>query len=254
MDPIDPRFSTEFDTGLNLPTDLDVGPDGSLNYLDRGTGTVGRIRYTGTTAQAIVLSSNQIEAKEGLSATTSIKLVKAPSTNIGVNVARMRTPGAISGTPSSFTFTPTNWNIPQIFTIRINQDSNVSDESGTFRFLAPGLATIGLSVNGIDDDKSARAPRALIAMPRNGDVVSGTKAEYFGNAFSDGQLVSSSRFFIDGVLHFTDINNTNHYHMGGEHNLWDTTALTNGWHILGMRVVDERGAVGTHRITVYVRN
>ncbi|WP_201276171.1 PQQ-dependent sugar dehydrogenase [Methylotetracoccus oryzae] len=254
LDPADPKFSTEFDNGLTLPTDLDVGPDGSLNYLDRGTGRVVSIRYTGTTAQAILLSSSQAEVIEGQSAVTSITLAKAPATNVVVNVTGTRTPGTIIGPPSSFTFTPKNWNISQTFRVSPSQDINLFDESATFRFLAPGLASTRLWVNAIDDDKPARAPRALIAMPRNADVVSGTKAEFFGNAFSEGHLVLSSRFFIDGVLQFTDINNTNHYHLGGDHNLWDTTGLTNGWHRLSMRVVDERGFVGAHRIMVYVQN
>ena len=254
IDPIDPRVSTEFDNGLTLPTDLDVGPDGALNYLERGTGTVGSIRYTGTTPQAILLSSNQVEVKEGQSAVISIMLTKAPTTNIIVDVAKTRTPGAIIGSPSSFTFTPTDWNVAQIFRVSPLQDKNLFDESATFRFFAPGLAPTRLWVSAIDDDRPPRAPRALIAMPRNADVVSGAKAEFFGNAFSEDHLVISSRFFIDGVLQFMDINNTNHYHLGGDHNLWDTTGLTNGWHILGMRVVDERGVVGAHRIMVYVQN
>ncbi|HEX8441403.1 PQQ-dependent sugar dehydrogenase, partial [Archangium sp.] len=35
-----------FATGANAPVDLDVGPDGSLYYLDRGDDSVHRIRYT----------------------------------------------------------------------------------------------------------------------------------------------------------------------------------------------------------------
>jgi glucose/arabinose dehydrogenase len=38
--------STLFATELDAPVDLDVGPDGSLYYLDRGDDSVHRIRYT----------------------------------------------------------------------------------------------------------------------------------------------------------------------------------------------------------------
>lgn len=36
-----------FATGFDLPVDLEVGPDGGLYYLERGTGTLSRIAYTG---------------------------------------------------------------------------------------------------------------------------------------------------------------------------------------------------------------
>ncbi|MFP2909922.1 PQQ-dependent sugar dehydrogenase [Pyxidicoccus sp. 3LFB2] len=44
-----------FATSLNAPVDLDVGPDGSLYYLDRGEDSVRRIRYTATGGTPVVL-------------------------------------------------------------------------------------------------------------------------------------------------------------------------------------------------------
>jgi sugar lactone lactonase YvrE len=37
-----------FATGLSMPVALEVSKGGGLYYLDRGAGSVGKIRYTGT--------------------------------------------------------------------------------------------------------------------------------------------------------------------------------------------------------------
>jgi glucose/arabinose dehydrogenase len=47
---IRPPVST-FATGISFPVDLQVGNDGSLYYLARGTGSVYKISYTGTSAE-----------------------------------------------------------------------------------------------------------------------------------------------------------------------------------------------------------
>lgn len=45
-----------FASGLDAPVDLDVGPDGSLYYLDRGRNSVRRIRYTSNGGAPIITS------------------------------------------------------------------------------------------------------------------------------------------------------------------------------------------------------
>jgi glucose/arabinose dehydrogenase len=45
--------ATAFATGIASPVDLQFGPDGSLYYLARGAGTVGRIQYTAAQPPAI---------------------------------------------------------------------------------------------------------------------------------------------------------------------------------------------------------
>jgi glucose/arabinose dehydrogenase len=48
LDPANNNQVSPFATGLVNPVDLKVGADGSLYYLDRGAGTVGRVQFTGT--------------------------------------------------------------------------------------------------------------------------------------------------------------------------------------------------------------
>ena len=63
-----------------------------------------------------------------------------------------------------------------------------------------------------------------------------------------------AEFLIDGVLRYTDRNSSGHYHIGGDHNRWNTTRLANGEHTLTMRVYDAQGRSGAHRIRVRVAN
>ena len=59
---------------------------------------------------------------------------------------------------------------------------------------------------------------------------------------------------IDDALRYTDVNSEGHYHINGAHNRWNTTRLANGEHVLSMRVYDNRGRWGSHRIKVRVQN
>ena len=64
--------SGPFATGASNPVDLDVGPEGHLYYLARGSGTVGRIRYTASLAPSIGTQPANRTASEGQSATFTV--------------------------------------------------------------------------------------------------------------------------------------------------------------------------------------
>jgi hypothetical protein len=96
-------------------------------------------------------------------------------------------------------------------------------------------------------------PTAILTAPSNGATVSGTQAEFFGDAVDDVGSVRAE-FYIDGVLRSTDVNDDGHYHFGGAHNLWDTTTLSNGQHTLRFVVYDTIGQSGLQQITVTVNN
>jgi glucose/arabinose dehydrogenase len=49
LQPANNNQVSTFATGLSNPVDLKVAADGSLYYLERGTGSVGRVQFTGTT-------------------------------------------------------------------------------------------------------------------------------------------------------------------------------------------------------------
>ena len=56
------------------------------------------------------------------------------------------------------------------------------------------------------------------------------------------------------MLRFTDVGTSGHYHIGGAHSLFDTTAYTNGTHVLKMTVYDTVGQSGSREVTVTISN
>jgi len=95
-------------------------------------------------------------------------------------------------------------------------------------------------------------PIAVLTRPTNGELVSGTTAECFGDCIDDIGC-TEGRFYIDDVLAWTDVVEGNHYHLGGAHNLWDTTTLTAGPHTVKLVVVDTSGHTAEDSATVCVR-
>jgi hypothetical protein len=89
------------------------------------------------------------------------------------------------------------------------------------------------------EDRLNPAPAVTLTAPAGGAVLSGTAAEFFGDAV-DPAGTTRAEFYVDGVLRSTDVNDTGHYHFGGEHNRFDTTAFANGPHVLRLVVYGVR--------------
>lgn len=254
IDPANPGTATPFASGLNAPVALAVDSDGALYYLQRGDNTLHRIRYTGTARQRLLVAPQQFDMAEGTTQTVSVSLESRPSANVTINVDRSFSDYLITATPSSFIFTPDNWNVPQQMTVTAKPDGDAVDESARFLMWSPtGVPSVRVRVTAVDDDRQPGVPRAIISRPRTGDVVSGTTAEFFGDGYDDGSLVRAL-FLINNVVTYTDSNTTGHYHIGGDHNLWDTTKLPNGDYTLRMTVRDNQGRLGSHEVRVRVAN
>lgn len=96
-------------------------------------------------------------------------------------------------------------------------------------------------------------PDAHLTRPYPGEFVSGTNAEWFGDGHDDVGTVKGE-FFQDGALGFTDTAPGGHYHFGGTHFLWNTTALANGAHTLRLTVTDTAGQTASTEVNVIVAN
>jgi len=96
-------------------------------------------------------------------------------------------------------------------------------------------------------------PLVSISQPLPGTTLSGTNAEFFGNGQDDLGAVKAE-FYIDGVLVYTDPGDEGHFHLGGGHNLFDTTLWPNGPHTLRMRVTDTAGQTGFADVQVLFAN
>jgi glucose/arabinose dehydrogenase len=255
--------ASSFGTGFLSCVDLDVGPDGALYALCRGgTAGVRRIAYTGGASQNIIVSADAVTVNEGSSSTFGVKLAVDPGTGVTVQVdlatALGNAPLTLSASPLSFTGGGAGtWNTYQTVTVTAPQENPDADDGGVSVTLASaGLATQTVAVTVLDDDRPAGTPSARITLPRQGQVVGGTNAEFFGEGL-DNSGTSRAEFYVDGVLLSTDNGTSGHYHAGGGHASWNTTGLSNGIHVLRMVVFDDSTPTalsGAHQISVFVNN
>ena len=250
------RAVAAFATNANNPVDLDVGPDGVLYYLARGGGFAGpgvyRVPYTATATQGIVVSTGKVTVNEGATASFQVRLAANPGGTVVVDVARTLGDASVTVSPPTLSFNGSTWSVDLPVTVTAAQDADLSDDGATVTLSAPGLTSQDVVATVVDNDDNASAPVVRLALPLNGDTVSGTKAEFYGHATDDAGT-GDAQFYVDGVLAYTDSNALGHYHFGGGHAGWDTTGLSNGPHVLQLRVTDGT-FVGIHEVTVIVSN
>lgn len=247
-----------FVTSANNPVDLDVGPDGALYYLARGGANPGvyRVPYTGVVSQGIVVSTETLTVNENSSEVFNVRLLTNPGAGntVVVDVAKTLGDASVTVSPPTLSFTSATWSANQAVTVAAAQENgDASDDGATISLSAPGVTTRTVVVTAVDNDDNAFAPVVRIAQPVNGETVSGSTAEFYGHATDDAGVTGNAEFYIDGALVYTDPNVLGHYHFGGGHSNWNTTGLSNGPHVLQMRVSDGTN-VGIHEITVIVSN
>lgn len=257
LDPAVPGVSFAFLEGAPGPIDMAVGPDGALYYLAlAGAQGVYRIAYSAGGVQDLVISTDALTVNEGATATFTVRLGAQPAGPVAVNVANTIGPASVTASPGSLTFNETNWNATQVVTVSSAVDSDVFDNGATLTVSAAGHASKTVTVTAVDTTPAPPSgqPIARITQPRNGDVVSGDRAEFFG-VEETGTTTTKGEFFIDGTLAYSDVG-PGHYHIGGKHGMWNTTLLTNGTHVLRMTISDNAvpPRIGSHEITVTVAN
>jgi glucose/arabinose dehydrogenase len=92
LDPVAGNQITTFATGLSHPVDLAVSADGSLYYLDRGSGSVARVRFT---SPPNVVTLTFVTQPSGLQLTLDGQIINTPYAVESV-VGTTRTIGAPS--------------------------------------------------------------------------------------------------------------------------------------------------------------
>jgi glucose/arabinose dehydrogenase/regulation of enolase protein 1 (concanavalin A-like superfamily) len=241
--------ASSFASSVPKPVDLKVGPDGALYYLARNTNSVGRIVYTGSGSQALVVSATDVTVMEAAQATFTVKLAAAPPANVAVGVARTGSTD-VGIAPSSLTFTPSSWSTPQTVTVSAASDSDLDTDTATITVSATGLASKKVVVSAFDDD--AGGIHTKLNEPSQGATVSGTDAEFFGEDLS--HLATLGQFFVDGVKRYEEtISPAEHFHYGGDHGEWDTTQIDEGAHTLKLLLWAGSTASG-HSVSVTVDN
>ncbi len=260
IDPASPGAATQFLTSGQSPVDIQVGPDGILHYLSRGASRVNRVRYTGSVLQNIIASTNVLSVNEGGSAIFNVRLAVDPGGPLTVTIANTLGSATVTTSAATLNFTGGgggNWGANQTVTVNAAVDADAFDSGATLTLTSGSLAAQTVVVTALDTNPApvANRPIARISLPKNGDTVGGATAEFFGNGTPfAGATMTQAAFYIDGVLAYTDVNGTGHFHIGGDHGGFNTTLLSNGLHTLRMTVTDSAARTASHEVTVTVSN
>ena len=168
--------------------DLTVAAGSDADFVGLATQTVAVINEDDDAAgfSATTISGNTTEL--GGNATFDVVLTSQPATNVVINVLSDDISEGVA-TPASLTFTPANWNTPQVVTVT-GQDDNLIDGDiayGIDLTVAAGsdadfvgLATQTVAVINEDDD----------AAGFSATTISGNTTELGGNATFDVVLTS----------------------------------------------------------------
>ena len=134
--------------GDNL-IDVAPGPDGALYYIGY-QGSIYRTTYNAVT-QALVLSDTHMTIHEGQAAVFTVRLAMAPAFPVTVSVARTAgSPDVTVSAGSTLTFTPANWDVPQIVRLSATDDSDLVSENATLTASSTGLTSQTVQVNLLD--------------------------------------------------------------------------------------------------------
>ncbi|WP_341676328.1 cellulase family glycosylhydrolase [Niveibacterium sp. SC-1] len=119
--------------------------------------------------KSVVISRNTIEVPEGGTATLTLKLASAPTTNVTVTVARSSGDTDLSvKTGASLTFTPANWNTAQTVTLGAAEDADTTNGSASFTITASGGYTGGsVTATEADNDQPTLAGCSIVYTVQN---------------------------------------------------------------------------------------
>ena len=120
-------------------------------------------------AQGIESTEDAVEMGEEASqaSVVGVTLSLEPSINRTVMITNSD-PGAVTVSPGSLTFTPTNWNMAQLFHITPVQDADANDESVTLTLSGDELTSKTVTVTIIDDDRELALTPSAVTVTEGG--------------------------------------------------------------------------------------
>jgi glucose/arabinose dehydrogenase len=167
--------ATDFLTGASQPVDIQVGADGSLYYLARGTGSVMKIRYSSNLLPVISTQPQSQLISVGYPATFSV--VASGSAPYGYQWRRNGL-DIVGATASSYKFATTLADDGARFRVLVNN---------AYGRVLSNVATLSVTTN--------KPPTAQILTPVSGTTYfGGMVVNYSGSAsdFEDGDLPASA--------------------------------------------------------------
>jgi hypothetical protein len=97
-----------------------------------------------STSPAIVADATSVTVAPGASSTYKLTLSKAPTANVTVTVARTAGATTVSATPTSLTFTPSNWSTGQTVTVAATSAAT-SGSTATFAATSSGYTAASVT-------------------------------------------------------------------------------------------------------------
>ncbi|WP_038099025.1 beta strand repeat-containing protein [Thioalkalivibrio sp. HK1] len=136
------------------------------------TGSVG-VMVTDNDEVGLTLSASSLTIAEGGNQTFDVELATLPSGTVTVNLSDDVANADVTYTPSSLTFTGSEWDTAQTVTVSVAHDPDASDESARIALVASGGDYGGVrervSVDVEDDDEPA-----LVLTPEQMSITEGT--------------------------------------------------------------------------------
>ncbi|HXU80239.1 MAG TPA: PQQ-dependent sugar dehydrogenase, partial [Polyangia bacterium] len=232
---------TTFATGLNKPTDIKVGADGVLYYLQRGNGSVRKINSTSNPLPVIADQPDDVTVPVGESATFSVS-----ATGSGPFTFQWQRNGAAIGGATASTFTLAS--------------TTLADSGAAFRCVvsnsAGSVTSAAATLTVLDEHR----PTATITTPAVGSHYSaGTTISFTGSASDqeDGPLGAAAMtwrvdfFHDDGNQHSHPVMPPTSNIAGGSFSAApDIETSPNVWYRITLTVTDSAGLTSTSFVDV----
>ena len=138
------------DDAAALQTEVTLDQRGGSRFV--GTVDIGSVELQATPEPA-VSPSPYLSIGEGDSMAVEVCLTAAPSAPVTVAVSRPAGGSeSVTVDKSTLIFDATNWDSPQSVLVSVADDADVKNDSAVISLTSPGMATVRLAVDAIDDD------------------------------------------------------------------------------------------------------
>ena len=235
------RVVTSFATGINSPTDIRVGDDGALYYIERGTGSIRKIAYTANTAPSI----SQQPANR--------------SVTVGANAAF--TVAASGSAPLNYQWQRNQVNIPGATTTTYTlANAQLSDNGARFRCVVTNAVSSATSNEATLTVTANARPTASVTAPTASTTFQGGQTITYagtGNDPEDG-ILPAAGFTWTALLWHNDGTPHSHPFYGpvtgsktGSFTIptqGETSA--NIWYRIYLKVTDSQGATHTDSVDI----
>jgi len=160
---------SNFSTPQTVTVTADASSTGATTFTASGTGytsaTVTATETTGSTGSctgSIVVNPSAVSVAQGSAVPFGVSLSAAPTANVTVSVTATGNTG-LAASPTTLTFTSSNWNLPQPVTLTANASG-----TGTTTFTASSTGCTSASTTGTETTAGSTTTQPHVTNPFTG--------------------------------------------------------------------------------------